>query len=124
MIAALLLMAADVPQALLDRADAASQAYVGCLFAVTREANAAGLPVEQFERRLAGSCLAEEQAARRVDSRIFALRGDPNPAAKAAALAEETRKGMIANYRRLPDVERQLKQLAEICRQQPSACEQ
>lgn len=124
MIAALLLMAADVPRALLDRADAASGAYVGCLFGVTREAHSAGLPVDQFERRLASSCRAEEQAARQIDSRIFALRGDPNPAAKAAALAEETRRGMVANYRRLPDVERQLEQLAEICRQQPSACEQ
>src|SRR3954463_9034799 len=55
-----------VPVTLLDKADAASAAYVQCLYAVSRNANAARLSDGEFERKLADSCLAEERASREL----------------------------------------------------------
>ena len=119
-----LLMAAQVPADLMARADEAAGTYVQCLFATVRESNQAGLSVAQFERRLGAACLAEEQRHRALAIRIFRLRGDPAPIRKAEQLDAETRRGMVDDYRKLPEMERKLKDLAELCRAQPDACKQ
>jgi hypothetical protein len=120
--ALLFIAAADVPQALLDRSDEASGAYISCLFGVMREANAAHASTDEFERRLAGSCTAEENLVRQLDTRIFTLRGNRNPAAKSEALIRQTRQGMVAQYRQLPEQERTLQELARLCREHPDGC--
>jgi hypothetical protein len=121
-VATLLLLASDVPQALLDRSDEAAGAYVSCLFAVSRQAHAAGLSVESFEQRLAGSCLAEERMVRQIGNRILALRGKSNPGASTDALIGDMRRRVIADYRALPAQERALQDLERICQEKPEAC--
>ena len=121
-LATMLLMAANVPQSLLDRADEANLAYVRCLFGVTREANAAGLRVEQFERRMAESCLSEESSVRSLGSRILTLRGNGSPAASVDGFIRQTKRKMVEDYRKLPQQKQALEELARVCRQQPEAC--
>jgi hypothetical protein len=120
----LLLAAQAVPQALLDDADAASLAHVGCLFATYRQANEAGLSVAQFENKLARSCAAESQALRQASARIFTRRGQRDPAAEAERMVQDSRRGMVEQYRRQPEIDKQLKQLGELCRANPEACGQ
>jgi len=95
MIVALFIMGAAVPQALLKRADEASGAYVSCLFGVSRQANAARLPVAEFERKLEASCQAEERLVTDLDRRIFTLRGEPSPQSLAEELARDARRQVI-----------------------------
>lgn len=114
-----LLIAAQPSPELVERADQASQVYIGCLFAQSREAHAERIPVADFKSRLAGACLAEERAAQRLMTDVLAKRGVPEPAVLAKRLTGEARTGVVATHEKLP----QLEKLAEICRQRPDACE-
>lgn len=118
----LLLWAQVVPDSLMARADAANLSYTQCLFAASREAHGAGQSVAAFERRLATRCLAEERELASASARIFTLRGDPAGMAKANQLTREARRGMVENYRRIPEFEPQIEELAKICRERPEAC--
>lgn len=118
----LLLAAQGVPQSLLDEADAASLAHVECLFAMSRQAHAAGLSATQFESNLATACLREGRALQRVSTKIFALRGRRDPAAEAEQMLRESRRGIVDGYRKIPDIEAKLEELGEVCRARPEAC--
>ncbi len=122
MIVALFIMGAEVPQALLNRADEASGVYVSCLFGVSRRANAARLSVAEFERKLEASCQAEERLATDLDRRIFTLRGEPSPKSSAEELARDARRQLIESFRQLPDLERGLEEIGRTCQQNPEAC--
>jgi len=122
MMVALFIMGAAVPQALLKRADEASGAYVSCLFGVSRQANAARLPVTEFERKLEASCQAEERLVTDLDRRIFTLRGEPSPQSLAEELARDARRQVIESFRQLPDQERALEELGRTCQQNPESC--
>ena len=96
---ALLLAAQGVPQSLLDAADEANGAYVQCLFATSRAANTARLTVDEFERKLASSCTAEEAAAVRTGTAVLRHRGEPNAASSTRQLTQEARRSVVATYR-------------------------
>jgi len=121
-LAILMLMESVVPQALLDRSDQANAAYTSCLFGVTRDANARHLAPEEFERRLTISCRHEERELQQLGSQIFTLRGDWTPDAKVEALIRNIRRQMVEDYRKLPEQERALEELARVCRQAPDSC--
>lgn len=121
-ILAFLAAAQIVPAGISDAADAANEAYVGCLFAVSRSADGAGLTVTDFERKLAVSCLAEGRASIRIDAKIRALRGEREPARKADAWDSETRRSFVDDYRGLPAKKRIMQQLEQICRADPAQC--
>ena len=46
-----LLIAVQPAPALVEKADQASQAYIGCLFATSREAHGSRLPLAEFKRK-------------------------------------------------------------------------
>jgi hypothetical protein len=117
-----LLMAAGIPADLLSRADAAGLAYVQCLYGTVRHANERGLSPGEFERKLSASCLEEERAHRALATSIFTLQGHSGAAAEAAGLDRETRRQILSDYTRLPEIQRNLEQLARICQANPSAC--
>ncbi|MEO6359258.1 MAG: hypothetical protein ABIO43_01615 [Sphingomicrobium sp.] len=121
MMLALALLAA-VPSDLMAKADRANEAYVQCMFAVSRNASQARLSAAEFEARLTRSCLAEQRVTREIGIRIFTLRGNRDPAGTADGLIRQTREQLIAQYRKAPEIERSLEQLAEICRTRPKAC--
>ncbi len=124
MLVAILMAAAPVPKALLSKADDANRDYVQCLFATSRAAHSANLSIDQFERKLAASCQAEERATQDASVSIFRFRGDPDPVTKAHRLSREARQGLVEDYRRYFEVEPELQRIAELCRTQPDACRQ
>ena len=96
---AILLAAQPIPQRLEAASDEAGGAYVQCLFAESRAANAARLGVDEFERKLAGSCTAEEEAVVRTGIPILRLKGVANPAASARQEARDARRSVVDTYR-------------------------
>ena len=96
---ALLLAAQAIPQSLLDASDEATAADVQCLFAVARAANAARLGVDDFERKLASSCTAEEEAVVRTGIPILRLKGKSDPASSARQQAQDARRSVVDTYR-------------------------
>ena len=121
MIGPLLLIAANVRT---DAADAANAAYVQCLFATSREAHAAQLPVDAFQQRLSTACSAEQRAFESTAAKVLVERGESNPAGKAKSLAEQARQQVINDYRRALELEPQLRNIAEMCRAHPEECRQ
>jgi len=117
--AAILLAASAVPQSLLNEADAAGMAQTQCLFAAFRTANQAHLSPSEFESRLRGSCSAQSRQLSRLTARIFTLRGDSNPSAKAEGLIEEGYRRMVEEYRRFPEKE---KLMRDFCESNPASC--
>lgn len=113
---------AAVPADLLARSDDLNLAYTQCLFATVREANAVRMPVPEFERKLARSCLAEERAQRAVGIRILQLRGHAAPAQEVDSLNRDIRRDMVEQYRKLPEQERLLRQINELCAARPEEC--
>jgi hypothetical protein len=89
-------------------ADAASLAFVRCLFAQSRLAHETHLSPDQFEAVLAGRCRAEERAV-------------PDATADGAAM-KEARQMVVDDYRRAVELEPQLKRLGELCRAHPEQC--
>jgi hypothetical protein len=89
-------------------ADAASLAYVQCLFAQSRRAHESRLSPEQFDAMLPGRCRAEERAA--LD------------ASADAAATRQARQAVVDDYRRAVELEPQLKRLGELCRAHPEQC--
>jgi len=118
----LALWAVAAADSLMAQADGANMSYTQCLFAASREAQGAGLPAAEFERRLAARCLTEERELEAVSARIFALRGDRAGAAQADRMTREARRGMVENYRRILEIEPQIEALAKTCRARPEAC--
>jgi len=96
---ALLLAAQAMPQSLLGPADEANGAYVQCLFATSRAAHSARLGVEDFERKLSSSCLAEEEAVVRTGIPLLRLKGVANPAWAARQEAQDARRSVVDTYR-------------------------
>ena len=80
-------------------ADEANGAYVQCLFATSRAANSARLSVEQFERKLAGSCLAEEDELVRSGVAVMRHRGEPNAEATVRREASDARRSVVNTFR-------------------------
>lgn len=117
-----LLIAAQVPQALMNRTDEASLAYVSCLFSVVREANAARLSQSAFEQRLNTSCRAEERAERALAIEVLRLRGEASPERSVDLLDRQIRQGMVEDYRALPEKQRLLEQLNAVCAAKPESC--
>ena len=105
MIVALLVYAAAGPA----DADAANLAYVQCLFAQSRSAHQSRMLPDQFETILAGRCRAEERALERTNT-------------DAGAAAQEAREIVVEDYRRIVELEPELKQLGELCRANPEQC--
>jgi hypothetical protein len=95
----LLLAAQAIPQSLLAASDEATGAYVQCLFAVSRAANAARLGADEFERKLVSSCLAEEKAVVRTGIPILRLKGAADAAADARREAQDARRSVVDTYR-------------------------
>lgn len=94
MLLALLLALQTVPQSLLDQGDARNEAFVACLFSVSRDAHARGLSADQFDGELSSACRSEESALRAVSVKILQQRG--NSAAEAADRTDE----LLDNARR------------------------
>ena len=116
---AMLLAASAVPQSLLDAADAAGLAQTQCLFATFRSANQAHVSQADFAGRLRRSCSAESRELSRLSARIFALRGDANPSAKADRLIQDSYRTMVEEYRRFPEKE---KLMRDFCKNDPADC--
>lgn len=119
---AVILAAAVVPQSLLDDGDAANLALTQCGFAAEKSARAAGLSVSAFEQKLASDCAAEERTLRATSVRIFRARGSSNPEAEAENMVRAGRQAMVDAYRKLPEQERILKEMKQLCREHPDAC--
>jgi hypothetical protein len=117
-----LLIAAQPAPGLVEQADRASQAYIGCLFATSREAHGARLPPGEFDSKLANACQTEQRAAQRLMTRLLSERGEASPASKAEQMMGEARSSVSATYESLQRIGPQLEKVAEICRQQPDAC--
>jgi hypothetical protein len=117
--AAILLAASAVPQSLLSAADAAGMAQTQCLFATFRAANQAHLSPAEFDSRLRSSCSAQSRELSRLSARIFSLRGDANPSAKAESLIEASYRSMVEEYRRFPEKE---KLMRDFCESNPASC--
>lgn len=117
--AAILLAASAVPQSLLNEADAAGMAQTQCLFASFRSANQAHLSPSEFDNRQRSSCSAQSRQLSRLSARIFSLRGDSNPAAKAEGLIEDSYRRMVDEYRRFPEKE---KLMRDFCKSDPASC--
>ena len=94
------LAAASVPQALLDRADSANQAFVECLFAVSRTASAQQLSAQGFDARIEGACQAEERALVEAGAKVLTARGEQSTQAKAARAASDARQMVRQQYHR------------------------
>ena len=122
MITLALLLAAQPAPALVAKADEASQTYISCLFAKSREAHGARVPVGEFKRALTTACTAEERAARELMTQVLSERGDANAAATARQTMSDARSSVSGTYESLQRLEPRLEKLAEICRQQPAAC--
>jgi hypothetical protein len=118
----LALLLAGAPAALVRNADEANKTYIECLFATSRAADANGLSVAEFSRRLAGACGAEEQRARAALTQVLAANGERNPAAAARQAALEARSSVAATYESLQQIGPQLEELSKLCREQPDAC--
>ena len=116
---ALLLAGSPVPQSLLDAADAAGLAQTQCLFSVFRAARQAHLSSGEFAGQLRSTCSAESLQLRTASARIFALRGEANPSAKAQRMVEESYIAMVEEYRRFPEKE---KLVTDFCKTDPNAC--
>ena len=117
--AAILLAASAVPQSLLNQADAAGMAQTQCLFASFRSANQAHLSPNEFNSRLRSNCSAQSRQLSRVSARIFSLRGDSNPSAKAEGLIEDSYRRMVEEYRSFPEKE---KLMQDFCKSDPASC--
>lgn len=98
MIAALLLAAEAVPQELLAAADEANGAYVQCLFATSRAAHSARLAVDEFERKLAASCLAEEEVLVRTGTAVLGRR-ETGAQSTVRREARDARRSVVDTYR-------------------------
>lgn len=96
---AFLLAAQPIPQRLEAASDEATGAYVQCLFAVSRAANAAHLGIEEFERKLGASCTAEEEAVVRTGIPILRRKGVASPAASAREETQDARRSVVDTYR-------------------------
>jgi len=116
---ALLLAGSPVPQSLLDAADAAGLAQTQCAFATFRAANQARLPPSGFAANLRSRCAAQSQEVRRLSGRIFSIRGESNPAARADQMIEDSYRTMVEEYRRFPEKE---KMIRDFCKSDPSDC--
>jgi hypothetical protein len=119
---ALAIAAAAVPRNLLDAADAANLAHTQCVFATMRDANQEKVPAGEFERRLRSACSAEAQRLRSASTKIFAARGESGPGAKADRLIEDVYRSIVDEYRRLPEIEEQVRAIAEHCKADPKSC--
>ena len=84
---------------MLDAADAANGEFVRCLFATSRAANGAQLGVDEFRRKLASSCHAEEAALVRAGVPILRLKGVADPAARARKEVQVARRSVVETYR-------------------------
>ena len=116
---ALLLAASAVPQSLLDKADAAGLAQTQCLFSVFRAARQAHLSSGEFGAQLRSTCSAESLQLRTVSARIFTLRGEANPSARAQRMIDESYSSMVEEYRRFPEKE---KLVTDFCKTDPKDC--
>ena len=96
---ALLIAAQAVPQSIMVAANEANGAYVQCLFATSRAANSARLSVDEFERKLAGSCLTEEQELLRTGADVMRTRGQPNAEATIRQEAADARRSVVSTFR-------------------------
>ena len=101
---ALLLGAQAVPQTLLAAADDANGTYVQCLFATSRAASGAHLSVEAFERKLAGACHAEEEAAVRTGTVVLVARGEADAGSDMSRLAKDARQTVLDTYRKIVEL--------------------
>jgi hypothetical protein len=101
-----LLLAAGVPQSMLAAADDANGAYVQCLFATSRAANAAHLSVEAFETKLASSCLTEEASLVRTGTAVMAARGETDAASTVKREAADARRSVVDTYRKILELSR------------------
>ena len=119
---AILLAAQAVPQNMLNAADDADSAYVGCLFATSRAANGAGLSLEAFERKLASACHEEEEASVRAGAAVLRARGEANAVSTERQMAEDARRSVLDTYRHAIALQPELKKLAELCREHPDQC--
>ncbi len=118
MIATLLLLAGSVGA----EAGDTGFAYTQCLFAGSRAAHHAGMSVSAFERSLAGACLSERRALERASTRLFSLRGEPDPSGQARSMSEEARRQVVETYRQTLELAPQLERTGEICPADPSQC--
>jgi hypothetical protein len=116
---ALLMLAAAMPA---DEADAANLAFTQCLFATSRQAAGEHLPAGAFDQRLANACLIEQQRLERSLARVLASQGHRNAAAEAKGLAENARRTVADDYRRMLDLEPELRRVAEMCKANPDQC--
>jgi hypothetical protein len=116
---ALLLAASAVPQSLLEKADAAGLAQTQCLFSVFRAARQAHLSSGEFGAQLRSTCSAESLQLRTVSARIFTLRGEANPSARAQRMIDESYRAMVEEYRRFPEKE---KLVTDFCKTDPKDC--
>jgi hypothetical protein len=96
---ALFVAAQGVPQRVMAAADEANGAFVQCLFATSRAANAARLGVDDFEHKLAGSCLAEEQELVRTGAAVMRARSQPNAEATVRQEAADARRSVVNTFR-------------------------
>ena len=96
---AFVLAAQDVPQSVMAAADEANGAFVQCLFATSRAANAARLGVDEFEHKLAGSCLVEERELVRTGAAVMRARGQPNAEATIRQEAADARRSVVNTFR-------------------------
>lgn len=97
-------------------------AFTHCLFATSRAAHQAGLPVSAFEQRLAAACLPEQRALERASTRLFSLRGEADPSGRARSMSDEARRQVVEIYRQTLELAPQLERMGEICRADPSQC--
>jgi len=122
MLAALLLVAGSAANAATVEAGDTGLAYTQCLFTSSRAAHQAGMSVSAFERSLAGACLSEQRALERASTRLFSLRGEPDPSGQARSMSEDARRQVVETYRQTLELAPQLERMGEICRADPSQC--
>ena len=101
MLLELILAAQSVSPALLAQADSRNEAFVACLFSVSREARAGGLSADQFESKLSDACQTEQEELRTVSVRILQLRGHSaaEAADRTARLMRDARRSVVTAYR-------------------------
>ena len=115
----LLLLAASTAA---DQADAANLAYTQCLFQTSREASGERLPASAFEQRLGSACLNEQRNLERRLAQVLAAQGHRNAADEARAVAENARETVVDDYRRMLELEPELRRIAEMCKANPDQC--
>jgi hypothetical protein len=103
-------------------ADADAAAYTACLFATSRSASVERLSASAFEQRLAGACRTEQRTLERALAGVLALQGQGHPVAQAKELTEDARRMIIDDYRRMLQLEPELRRLGEICKANPDRC--